>query len=238
MEPSIILWFSIQNSSKGSERYTIMNITRQAYGALAVLVAVTGGCDGPGRTVQPGDDRQPQPVTSAPSTDTQPDQKATGPDRPAPGPIEVREKEYESGMVSLREEGYVDADGNFVRHGLVTTWFEDGAKKSEIQYAHGKQHGARLSWYPTGQMWGRGQYVDGLEDGTWTAWWQNGFKQREWHMDRGTWHGPFTEWHDNGEKKWEFEYVNGLKQGTMRIWAPRGTLVHEAEYVDDVEQPK
>lgn len=157
---------------------------------------------------------------------------------PAPGPIEVREEEYESGAVAKREEGYIDASGNFVRHGLASTWYEDGAKKSEIGYAHGKQHGPRITWYPTGQMWGRGQYVDGLEDGTWTAWWPNGFKQREWHMDHGTWHGPFNEWHDNGEKKMEFEYVDGLKQGMMRIWDPRGTLVHESEYIDDVEQPK
>jgi len=215
-----------------------MNIALRSLLGLTLLVVLITGCNAPGRKGGPSDEAPSPPSANTSSEDKQPSKVATGIDRPAPGPIEVREKEYDNGMVALREEGYVDADGNFVRHGLVTAWFEDGAKKSEIQYAHGKQHGTRITLYPTGQMWGRGQYVDGLEHGTWTAWWANGFRQREWHMDHGTWHGPFIEWHDNGEKKMEFEYVNGLKQGTMKIWDPQGTLVHESEYVDDLEQPK
>lgn len=194
-----------------------------------------GGCRAP----QTGERARINPTAdSSTATSATSNPPSLDPDAPPLGPIIVREENYDSGSVAKRVEGYLDADGNLVRHGLMTTWYEDGVKKSEIAYAHGKLHGMRTTWYPTGQMWGRGQYVNGKEDGTWTAWWPNGFKQREWHMKRGTWDGPFTEWHSNGEKKREFQYINGLKQGTVRVWDEQGTLVRESEYVDDVEQPK
>lgn len=203
---------------------------------LLAIATISGGCQAPAprRGVDPNAGPTSQPGATEPaSTDD-----AFDPDAPAPGPIEVREEEYESGAVAQRVEGYVGADGELVPHGVTTIWYEDGVKKSELGYAHGTRHGARTTWYPTGQLWAQGAYVNGLEDGTWTAWWHNGFRQREWHMVHGMWDGPFIEWHGNGEKKQEFEYVNGLRQGPILVWDDRGTLVYESEYVDDIKQPK
>ena len=203
-----------------------------------VLITMIGCQAPPSSTTTSPSVAESKPGHSVTPASTPADADRSGLSGPAPEAIEVREETYDSGQVSQRSEGYVGPNGDFVRHGVTRTWYEDGSKKSEISYAHGTMHGLRLTWYPTGQMWGRGTYEHGKEHGTWTAWWANGFKQREWQMDHGVWHGPYMEWHDNGEKKMEFEYVNGLKQGTLRIWDPQGILVHESEYVDDIEQPK
>jgi hypothetical protein len=201
------------------------------------FISLAGGCTTPNAeksVVQTTNEPAAVPRHHAPATR----QHAPEPNVPSEPETEVREETYPSGQVSQQAEGYVAPDGTFVRHGLMTLFYEDGTKKAEIEYKHGKNHGRRITWYQTGQEWGRGEYVDGLEHGTWTAWWPNGFKQREWEMVHGSWHGTSTEWHDNGEIKMQFEYVNGVKQGPFRIWDDRGNLMYESEYVDGVEQPR
>lgn len=199
---------------------------------LVVPMLLVTGCKG----AQRAPSEPAAPGVSPPSTAS----SIAKPTTAAPAParkIEIREQKHENGMVKERIEGYVNEKGEFVFHGAMTRYFDDGAKQAQLQFADGKQEGERVTWYQTGQMAGRGYYKNGLEDGTWTAWFPNGFIQREWHMRDGVWHGMFNEFHDNGERKIEFEFVNGLKQGKMTIWNPEGRIVSQSEYVDDVEQP-
>ena len=204
---------------------------------VVVSLAVAGCSAGPAFG-------QPQPATAQNITADQqgPSNEATdSKTRAAPQedavPTEVREEAWPSGSPKSRSEGYVDAEENFIRHGLTTTWYESGQVNSKTQWKDGVPHGERTTWYFHGQMWANGQYVDGLEDGTWTRWHQNGEKHSEWHMDRGAWDGFYREWHDNGKPRLEVEFINGLRQGPQFMWDEQGVLIQTSDYTDGVEQP-
>jgi antitoxin component YwqK of YwqJK toxin-antitoxin module len=153
------------------------------------------------------------------------------------GPIEVQEQYYPNGNVSVGVEGYVDRDGNFVRHGVTTNFWENGQKKSQVHYVQGMRHGSRTAWYQGGQIWSDGQFVNGREDGTLTVWFPNGRKAKELNFDHGAWHGTGTEWHLNGRKKMEVEWVRGKRQGMLTIWDEEGNVFSQVEYADGVPQP-
>jgi len=150
----------------------------------------------------------------------------------------VIEDKLDNGQILERTEGYVTAEGEFIRHGEHARWYpENGQKKMELHYTNGVMNGPRLSWYDTGQIWSRGAYKNGKADGTWTAWFPSGKRQREWHMRENVWDGLYQEFHENGEKRYEVEYINGMKQGTAIWWSEIGTELRRIEYFDDVSQP-
>ncbi len=151
--------------------------------------------------------------------------------------IVVHEEKWPNDTPRLQTEGYWDEDGNFVRHGLTTAWYESGLVNSKVHWRHGVPHGDRTTWYFDGQIWAVGHYDDGLEDGTWTRWHQTGAKHSEWTMNRGAWNGVYTEWHENGKMRMQVEFINGLRQGPMNMWDEQGVLTQTADFVDNVEQP-
>jgi len=155
----------------------------------------------------------------------------------AKAPLEVQETKWPNGNPQSRTEGKKDEDGEFVRHGIATVWYENGQKKSEQHFVDDVPHGPRLTWYIDGRKWTEGHYVDGLEDGTWRAWLADGTPQTEWTMQRGVWHGMYTEWHPNGKKRMEVEFVRGKRQGPMTTWDDQGVVALTSDFVDGIEQP-
>lgn len=152
-------------------------------------------------------------------------------------PPEIQEEHWDNGVVKRSSEGKLGPDGEFIRHGITTTFYESGQLKSKTYWADNKPHGPRTTWYLQGQIWSNGAYVNGREDGTWTRWHQTGEKHAEWHMRNGVWNGTYTEWHSNGLKRLEVEFVNGLRQGPQLLWDEQGVLMSKSDYVDGVEQP-
>ena len=159
------------------------------------------------------------------------------PGDPPPGPIVVEEQKHENGNKKARFEGYKDSDGNLVRHGVSTVWYENGDKKSEQYFAHGIPNGSRQTWYAGGRPWTQGQYTNGIEDGKWSNYHNDGTLQTEWTMNKGAWHGIFTEYHPNGKKRLEVEFVKGKRQGPSHLYDEQGVTILETDYVDGVEQP-
>jgi len=151
--------------------------------------------------------------------------------------VEVEETKWPNGNPQSRIEGKKDEDGEFIRHGVSTVWYENGQKKSEQHFVDDVPHGPRLTWYIDGRQWTEGHYVDGLEDGVWRAWMPDGTPQTEWTMQRGVWHGVYTEWHPNGKKRMEVEFVKGKRQGPMTMWDDQGVVMLTTDFVDGVEQP-
>lgn len=152
-------------------------------------------------------------------------------------PVEIQETKWPNGNPQSRIEGKRDEDGEFVRHGFATVWYENGQKKSEQQFVDDEPHGPRTTWYIEGRKWTEAHYVRGLEDGTWRAWFPDGTPQTEWTMERGVWHGVYAEWHPNGKKRMEVEFVKGKRQGPMTMWDDQGVVVLTTDYVDGIEQP-
>lgn len=151
--------------------------------------------------------------------------------------IEVVEEKYDKGVVRKRAEGYRNAEGEFVAHGLTSTWYESGLKWTEVTFKDGIKHGPQRKWYNTGTEWSTGYYDNGVEDGTWIAYHHNGEKAREFHIDHGVWDGPYIEYHKNGRKNMEVTFIKGIRQGVSTVWDEDGSVAFITDYIDGVEQP-
>lgn len=158
-------------------------------------------------------------------------------DEPPPGPIIVEEQKFENGNLKSRFEGYRDADGNLVRHGLSAVWYENGDKRSEQRFLHGEPHGPRDTWRTGGRPWTHGEYAEGIENGIWRNYYNDGTPQTEWVMDKGAWNGKYTEYHPNGKRRFEVEFVKGKRQGPSRLFDEQGVVMQEGDFVDGIEQP-
>lgn len=134
----------------------------------------------------------------------------------------VNETQWPDGKPRSSEEGYDDENGNFVLHGIVKTWYDNGLLKTEIHYRDGIPHGVRKVWHNNGKPWSEGEFAYGKSHGVWSVWFPSGIKGQEIHFDHGTWNGTYSEWHENGKKKLERNYVNGKIQGAERIWDENG----------------
>ncbi len=156
---------------------------------------------------------------------------------PPPGPIDTEEQKFPDGTVKSRTEGYRDAEGRLVPHGVTTVWHQNGNKKLEQSFAHGKSHGPRKLWYLDGRIRNEENYVEGLEDGTWRTYYLDGTLQLEWSMQRGTRHGLYIEYHPNGKKRVELEFVDGKRQGPHITYDDQGVAVFQTDFVDGIEQP-
>jgi antitoxin component YwqK of YwqJK toxin-antitoxin module len=186
------------------------------------------------------------PVMDAAKPQTAPNGKTDGSEsKPSPAStdvplgatVEVREEAFDDGRPKQRAEGYVDEAGDFIAHGLVTKWYEQGGVHSKVEWRHGLPNGKYETWYYHGQLWVTGSFADGRENGNWVKHHQNGQKHSEWTMDRGAWHGVYTEWHENGKKRLEVEWVHGLRQGPQHMYDEQGVLTITSDFVDGVEQP-
>ena len=54
-------------------------------------------------------------------------------------------------------------------------WYENGQKKSEVNYNDGKRDGLETAWYENGQKKSESNWRDGL----WIKWYENGQKKSE-----------------------------------------------------------
>ncbi len=153
------------------------------------------------------------------------------------GPDEVLEETYPDGVIKTRMEGWRDVNGDFVKHGRLINYWENGQKKSEVHYVNGVRHGSRAAWYRDGKPWSAGQFVGGKGEGTWTEWYPNGSKGREMHFVGGGLNGPVIDWYPDGTLRKKVIYVKGMRQGRATHWDRTGTIIRVLDYVDDVPEP-
>lgn len=206
---------------------------------LSVLLLVflaCGGCDTPKSGQSPAKDTQSATSDGPDSGMTErhgAPQKTWCDERT----VEVIGEDYAEGKPQYREEVVSDEEGNDVRHGVSTIWWESGGKKLELHYVCGLKHGPKRTWYEDGAPWGSGGFYNGKDHGTWITWGPDGTKTRQYHLIEGKWHGFFTIWYPNGQKKMEVEFVDGRQQGLMTLWDDQGNTLRTTEYTDGHEQP-
>jgi len=108
--------------------------------------------------------------------------------------------------VRARRAVKLDGEGNYVKHGKLIAWYDNGQKAGEMWYENDKPSGPELSWYENGKKKMLGQSKDGLAAGKW------------------------IEWYDNGQKHSEGEYADGERQGQWTFWEPDGQVQEAIEY--------
>jgi hypothetical protein len=94
------------------------------------------------------------------------------------------------------------AEGEELRHGPSTNWFDNG----QLFYQHGKKHGTFTFYYENGQVAAAGEYKDDQPDGMWV-----------WT-------------HRNGQKATVGQYEGGRQVGDWRWWNDDGTLASQKNY--------
>jgi len=92
------------------------------------------------------------------------------------------------------------------KHGHWTSWYPNGQKQVEGDYAHDLPTGQFTWWHENGQQQAVGQFADGLQQGVWTA------------------------WHANGQREYQAEYTSGLMQGQFRRWHDDGRLAESYDF--------
>jgi antitoxin component YwqK of YwqJK toxin-antitoxin module len=111
------------------------------------------------------------------------------------------------------------------KHGMATTWHDNGQKKSEGEYRKDQRHGKWTWWHASGKKKEEGEYKDGELNGKWTLWHDNGFKELEGEYKDGKFQGKLTIWYANGQKARQVEYKDGKMVGKATCWDKAGTEI-------------
>ncbi len=112
-------------------------------------------------------------------------------------PYNLTEHDWASNQARYAEYDTKDR----IRHGRSTSYYPNGQKESEGQFAYGKRLGAFVWWYPNGQQKTVGEYQKDIEQGDW-----------RW-------------WHENGMREASGTYVDGKMVAEWSVWDVNGKLV-------------
>jgi len=129
---------------------------------------------------------------------------------------EKREETYQNGKIKFRY--FVkEIDGNYLKHGLYSTWYPDGTKKEEIEYEKGKKNGEYLSWHENGAKYEEGEFKDDKLNGDYTWWYKNGTKGGQEQFLDGLRDGSFKSWHSDARIKTIANFSKGMIDGEIVI---------------------
>ncbi len=98
-----------------------------------------------------------------------------------------------------------EKQGDAIKHGPFSIWFENGQIKAKGTYSNGVLDGNYESWYANGQRESSGNYQQGEQDGEWV-----------W-------------WHENGMRRAVTRFVHGQIDGTVSMWKADGQRMSESE---------
>lgn len=100
---------------------------------------------------------------------------------------------------------------NGYKNGAFTEYYEDGKKKTIVNYSMG------------------------IKDGVETEWYENGQKGKEATLRNGLPNGLLREWHYNGNLKTEISFSNGMVvDGEYFIFDEQGAIIESLSYKNNV----
>lgn len=111
-------------------------------------------------------------------------------------------------------------------------WYDNGGKKTEINYKNRVLEGMHTTWHMNGTINIQGNYKNGFKDGLWTTLCWDGCKYHE-NYKLGILDGLFTKWYDNGQKWTEGNFKNGEMYGLLTVWYMNGQKCTETNYDDN-----
>ncbi len=121
--------------------------------------------------------------------------------------------------------------------GKVVEFYEDGQKRSELNYVDGKQLGKQEGWLRNGHKTHEANFViaNGKLHEKYETWYKNGQKRSEKNFVDRKPHGKLEKWYENGQKMLEENYVDGKPHGKKIVWAENGNILKDVNYVDGVQ---
>lgn len=112
-----------------------------------------------------------------------------------------------------------------VFNGILSSFYDNGNKRSEVHYSWGRKNGKEILWYPEGTLEASRVYSKGNKVGTHKGWWPNGRLKFEYQFNRsGQYNGAVTEWYISGQKYMAFHYIDGKEVGSQKLWQEDGRI--------------
>lgn len=105
---------------------------------------------------------------------------AVEPEKPNESGVKVSREYHENGQ--LKMEGPMV---NGKRHGVWTSWYENGLKWSETTFSHGIKSGRTITYYDNGMMRYNGEYDNDERVGVWNFYNQEGVLEKQVDHDKG-----------------------------------------------------
>jgi antitoxin component YwqK of YwqJK toxin-antitoxin module len=114
--------------------------------------------------------------------------------------------------------------------GKLISYYANGKKSAEIDYADGKVNGNFQLFYPNQNVMYQLKDSYGYTDGALVEYYQNGVKRSIYNYQTNTLDGPFQEFYENGKVKEEGQYYNSEKNGLFKYYDPNGKLLAQEHY--------
>ena len=131
---------------------------------------------------------------------------------------------------------------NDLKHGEEVLFFNNGKKKSSIEYVANNPLGKFKFWNEAGVLIQKGSYdtlikvfanrpneASKVLSGKYESYFQNGKKEKESYYVKGKLNGLSKEWYPSGKPKYNVEYKNGLVYGKEIAWFENGNKSKETE---------
>ena len=103
------------------------------------------------------------------------------------------------------------------KDGLHIEQYENGNKKSELNFKNHRMNGLCTSWYENGNKTFEGNFKNGRPDGFLTIWHENGQKKSEENYKNGDRDGLCAFWDEKGNQTNEIQYENGLNPNVVKM---------------------
>lgn len=128
---------------------------------------------------------------------------------------------------------------NNKKDGKWTEYYENGNKKSVINFKDDAINGLATYWSKSGKIIGEYNYsteiINGkpkeIKHGKQTRYFENGNIAEKSNYNMGKKDGLFEEWYENGNKKNETEFKNDLVNGKNKLWFQNGKVQQEMHFI-------
>ena len=162
-----------------------------------------------------------------------------------PGEVEIVRERYADGKVKVERQVTLDADGNYVNHGVWKQFSQTGDVIAEGQYNFGQRIGMWTRWVgrndaellgdlPFKQFkapfMSQANFANGKMDGEWFVTDANERKVLGVSLKGGQRDGQATIWSPNGKVYWQMQYEQGVPVGDMMELNKIGELTKSASY--------
>ena len=147
------------------------------------------------------------------------------------------------------------------KEGKIETFYENGNKRSSLEYKNGLLDGEKLLWAPDGTLVEEAYYIKGNLEGRYYSLESNGalkiaqyknnqlhglfelthppheffgkMKALESHYDEGLLHGNLIEYNTAGTKISQIPYKQGVKEGKALWFTDQGQLFRSSDFQND-----
>ncbi|MCH7729889.1 MAG: hypothetical protein IH991_25975, partial [Planctomycetes bacterium] len=161
--------------------------------------------------------------------------------------IEVFRERFSDGSLKVERDVTLDADFNYINHGMYRRWNESGKLIAEGRFDLGRRvdqwtrefarNESKIFAYMPFKLFkepftSTANFREGLLHGKWTIEDEEGRIVSEIEYVNGARHGQMTRFYPDGSKMREINFRNGYVDGLYREFNEKGELVVERKYID------